>query len=367
VVAGLRRQARHRTALACAVLGALALFSAPGAGGAAPSLVIVSTNPGYSIDAVDAAGTAYGESRNTSLVNYKRTLFVSTDEGATWTKRFVFVRSILRMVPLESGALLAAIGTGPESLWRSTDGGLTWTKTFTFPSGYRTLTNHSVAEDGTYVYVGSYQTFTGNNTTNWVWRSADDGRTWSVVQTTNTHRHIHFVRANPYDGKVYVGFGDNKLQAGIDVSSDHGATWRTLCTGFRCKAVDIDFDPAGFAIYGMDVGNTTPYIVKLDLTTAQTTNLAAISCPAWSSINLGNGNWLIGEAREPGGTYCKAHGDANTHLWGVNAADGSVADVLAKPTTGTGYNIMRVTYRFPNGHFPVHVSGYGTIIGRLGP
>lgn len=358
---------RRRRGFACALAGAIALLSAATARAAAPSVVVVSQNSGYSLDAVDANGTAYGESRNTSLTNYKRTLFVSGDEGTTWTKRFVFSQTVKRITPLSSGTLLAAIATTPESLWRSDNGGLTWTKKFTFPSGYRTLTNHSITDDGSYVFVGSYQAFTGGNATNWVWRSANDGRTWSVVERTTSHRHVHFVQYDEFNGDVYVGFGDTKIQAGIDVSSDHGTTWTTLCTGFRCKAVDIDFDPAGFAIYGMDVGNTTPYIVKLDLASGETTNIAQLACQSWSSMNMGEGIWLVGEAREPGGSYCQAHGDTSTHLWGLNAEESSFADVFTKPKTGTGYNLMRVSYRFPSGDFPIQVSGYGTIVASLGP
>ena len=35
---------------------------------------------------------------------------------------------------------------------------------------------------------------------NWIWRSSDDGRTWSIVRTTTTHRHIHAVQVDRSTG-----------------------------------------------------------------------------------------------------------------------------------------------------------------------
>jgi hypothetical protein len=299
------------------------------------------------------------------LADYRSALYRSFDEGATWQKRYVFPGRILEISVLSNDTLIAHVGRGSFTLWRSDDGGGSWAQTFVFPSGYRTLGPHSVTDDHGYVYVGSYCGCSTAANTNWVWRSGDDGRTWQVVQKTTTHRHIHFVRANPYDGKVYVGFGDSQAGSGIDVSSNHGATWRTLCNGHVCKAVDIDFDPAGFAVYGMDVTNAIPYIRKLNLTTGTTTIVGQLSCPSFSSINLGAGVWLLGEARTGSGTVC-SKADNRTYLWGSDDRGSAFTKVYSRiNASASGSNLMTVNFVFPSGNFPIQVTGYGTIVARL--
>ena len=69
-------------------------------------------------------------------------------------------------------------------------------------------------------------------------------QTWAVVNTTATHRHIHGVRYNPANGKLYVFFGDSPGD-GVWQSSDNGVTLEPLCTEYACVAIDAAFDPAG--------------------------------------------------------------------------------------------------------------------------
>jgi hypothetical protein len=68
-------------------------------------------------------------------------------------------------------------------------------------------TTRSRADDQ-YVYIGAYNQSTAQrNNTNYVWRSADDGKHWELAFVNYTWKHIHALAT--YDNKVYLFSGDN--------------------------------------------------------------------------------------------------------------------------------------------------------------
>jgi probable HAF family extracellular repeat protein len=209
----------------------------------AASTQIVFESVDYFTYAVDPSGRAYG-----TPVTNNYEVMRSSDEGRTWTHVYSFPASstIYSISALSDGTLLASVDTGAWTIWRSADSGSSWTQVLSLPQasvGYRTLTSHSIAEGDGYVWLGTYNN--GNvATTNYVYRSADDGRTWSVTNTTSTHRHIHGLGFNPANGKLYVFFGDSDGD-GIWVSSDDGRTLSPLCTLYACVTIDAAFDPTG--------------------------------------------------------------------------------------------------------------------------
>ena len=225
---------------------AFLLFAAPGRGAAqGVPFRIVLTNDAYSTLAVDHRGVAYGLSLTEPSSSHR--LYSSTSEGLTWAPvaDFPSCSRVMDISVLGDDTLLAHVNNCDDvRIYRSDDHGATWTSVFTFPQpvAYRTLTPHSITDDGSSVYLGSYNTLDETAHENFVWRSDDDGRTWQVVLDVSTHRHIHFVQADPSTHWVYVGYGDAGL-AEIDVSRDRGTTWSPLCTGDQCLAVDMAFDP----------------------------------------------------------------------------------------------------------------------------
>ena len=346
----------------------LALGMTPVAAEAATStskVQIVLENPDFSTLAVDRQGRSYGVNTNASAAGGKYRLYRSGDEGRTWAPTHDFPAStrIYGLSVLSSGTLLLHLVDTDFYLYRSSDAGQTWTQVLHFPLLYETLTAHSVTDDGAYAYAGSYNVLDSSVHDNWIWRSADDGRTWQIIRTTNTHRHIHAVQVDPSSGALYALYGDSGAQVAIERSNDHGASWQTVCSGTPCVAVDISFDGAGHAIFGQDAPRGGAQIQRLDLADGKTTSVLAIPGASYSALNL-NGTFLVGTSREPNGSY--PANDPNVHLYGSADGGATFSEYFTIPWQNpNSYVNLLVQHAFPNGDFVIQVDGYGTIVARL--
>ncbi|HJX48074.1 MAG TPA: hypothetical protein VJ375_09515, partial [Gaiellaceae bacterium] len=358
--------------LAVAVLSAAGLalafllFAAPsrGAGPGVPFRIVL-TNDAYWTLAVDHRGVAYGVAQTGPSSSYR--LYSSTDEGQTWTPvaDFPSCSRVTDISVLGDDTLLAHVNNCSNiTIYRSADHGSTWTPVFTFPQpvDYRTLTPHSITDDGHSVYIGSYNTLDDSAHENWVWRSDDDGQTWQVVLDTTTHRHIHFVQADPTTHWVYVGYGDTG-RAEIDVSRDQGATWSPLCTGDQCLAVDMAFDPSGFALFGQDVPYGSDNIQRVDLATGAVSTVMPLPGISYSTLRLPGGVWLIGTTHGAGTAYVP--GDLDVHLFASIDNGQTFSDVYDTPYDPNDCCFaLKVQFAYPNGDFPIQVGG-GTIVAHI--
>lgn len=352
------------------VAGKASSVSQPTAVVVAPTNVLaidqVFANPNYFTLAVDHNGVAYGSSASTSDPRYR--LYRSFDEGRSWTQLVDFPSNVTltsaMAVLTDNTLLIQAEVDGVMHLFRSGDGGVSWTDVFQFFGDYQILTGDSITDDGTYVYVGSYNVLDFQAHTNWIWRSADDGRTWSVVRTTTTYRHVHFVQRDPATNAIYAGYGDT--QGAIERSNDHGLTWQTVCSGPSCVAVDLAFDASGHAIFGSDEPFANSFIQRLDLGTGAIASLAQLPGPSYSVFNLGDGVWLVGESHEPAGNFDPS--DGAVHLFGSSDGGRTFTDIFQRPTVDpTGYATVAVHYAYPSRDFPIQVlqPGEGTITARV--
>jgi len=174
----------------------------------------------------------------------------STDDGATWkqmTERAEWpARGYHTSVALSDGSIILlggadSNGTALNDVWRSTDDGATWmqvTPRATWPA--RDEQSTVVLPDGSIVLIGGLD----NNYSllNDVWRSADDGATWTQMTTHAGWpvRSFPGVVA-PADGSIVVmgGLGGNGVPMN-DVwrSTDDGATWEQVNTsaGWSARA-----------------------------------------------------------------------------------------------------------------------------------
>jgi hypothetical protein len=167
----------------------------------------------------------------------------SKDGGATWTLMTTHgrwtPRESLSSVAMPDGSIIVSGGTLPggytqfNDVWRSTDQGATWTEV-TAHAGWRERYGHSsvVTPDGTITVTGGY-TF-GPTYANDVWRSTNDGLTWMQVNASAgwQPRYFHSMAAEP-DGCILVFGGSHNLIYFNDVwrSADNGATWSLVQPG----------------------------------------------------------------------------------------------------------------------------------------
>ncbi len=341
------------------VVVVLVLFWPLAPASAVPSLQVVFTNPDYQTLAVDHAGVAYGAPSG-SLTEVWRSL----DEGRTWAQRFVFPSNyrLHYITPLGSGTLLAGIDTGTWQIFRSDDGAATWTPVLSLPVTpcfYTTLTPDSITEGDGYVFLGTYNDCPDGANTNYIYRSADDGRTWSVVATSTTHRHVHSIHFDPGSHALYALYGDSL--GAIERSTNDGVSWTPICTDYsNCVAVDGAFG-SGFVLYGTDTPFQQNAIVRLDLASNATSRILDLPRVSYSAYALGSGRFLIGQVHEQG----SAVGDGQVHLYASDDNGQSFSDVYDAPFSGNGPDRMMVQFSYPNGDFPIQFDWSGTTVAHL--
>ncbi|RDI74836.1 BNR repeat-like domain [Gaiella occulta] len=332
------------------------------AAGPSVSVQVVLENPDYETLAV-AGDVAYGRSTSDAHAIWR-----SSDHGLTWTKVLTLASNerLVSISALSSGTVLAHVDTGSMTLFRSGDQGATWTRVLSLPSSpvfYTTLTPASISDGAGYVWLGTYNItaadFLGAN---YLYRSSDDGRSWAVVSSSTGHRHIHGVKYNGANGKLYVFFGDAN-GGGIWVSSDNGISISPLCTDYACTIIDAAFDPGGAsAVFGTDNYTSQNRIVKVSLADGARTQIMNIPYDSFSAYRLPPSTYLIGTTHEPGVPIV----DPNLHLYVSTDGGTTFTDAYRIPIPfADGRADLQVQFSYPNGDFPIQVDGHGTIVARL--
>lgn len=179
------------------------------------------------------------------------TLQKSTDEGATWTNLATLTYSIEHPLVTEDGSVI--VGQDPDNdyfaggsvsrlqLYKSSDGGVVFggVPVKSFSQGGMAPWSFSIK--GNTIYVGEY----GEYNAVYVYKSTDSGATWSTVFThpapTSGTSHIHKVYQDPYvDNMVYVSYGDNDGNRGLQYSLDGGDTWSIITESYQPTQVVAD-------------------------------------------------------------------------------------------------------------------------------
>jgi hypothetical protein len=174
----------------------------------------VSSTEGGPIYLTSLAGTAYP-------------LYRSDDEGKTWSPRGnVPVADNAARVTATAmlGLLFATTSSGDADkvgVWRSTDDGLTWSMVMTDTGGV-VVASPQIAVDGTvFASFYGYKSFHG------LWKSEDWGATWTLSLGVGS-----MLTGRPYLSPNYAA--DKTvffpLDAGLFKSTDGGATW-TIVAG----------------------------------------------------------------------------------------------------------------------------------------
>jgi len=161
----------------------------------------------------------------------------STDNGATWTRQTASAGWSARFshtsVAMPDGSIVLmggeeSGGTFMNDTWRSTDNGATWAL-MNASSGWTARDSHSsvVMPDGSIVLMGGFDW--KPNDRNDVWRSTDNGATWALMNASSgwTARDSHSSVVMPDGSIVLMGGEDSSENPLNDVwrSTDNGATW----------------------------------------------------------------------------------------------------------------------------------------------
>jgi hypothetical protein len=329
-----------------------------GVSGTQLTLAPVYTDTSKIFMAVDSAGTAYSVSLS------DQTTVLASSDARSWSSRgrHPSGAAFFLMSPLASGALLAdVIHDGSHHLARSTDHGANWTDVLDF-NGYRMLTPHNVAELDGAVFVLEYQDFTESATTIRLWRSLDDGQTWSVRHSWTTHRHGHGLIADPAHHALWALFGDTDAQSGTERTTDAGGTFTLMLSGQPGDVVDGFALSDGSILFGQDISYLppTPHIARLT-SSGGYSELASLPGPSYGAHAIRSGGYLVSAEREPGGDIYPA-GEISAHVFA--SLDGTHwADLLDYPWANSN-DIVRadVYFELPSGLLVLELynaSGFG--------
>ncbi len=168
--------------------------------------------------------------------NYKNDVWRSTDNGATWTEMNSSAdwsaRESFRSVALPDGSIVLMggyDGSSKNDVWRSVDNGSTWTEMNSSAGWSARYAHSSVAlPDGSIVLMGGIDA--SFNYKNDVWRSTDNGATWTEMNSSAdwSARHSHTSVALPDGSIVLMGGLDGSLKNDVWHSTDNGATWTEM-------------------------------------------------------------------------------------------------------------------------------------------
>ena len=147
--------------------------------------------------------------------------------------------------------LVSYFGACAGGVWKTEDGGMYWENVTDGFVGTASVGAIGISESSpNVVYVGMGETCIRSVATHGdgVYRSDDDGRTWTHLGLADT-RHIAKVRVHPEDPDVvYVAaighiFGPNR-ERGVYRTVNGGETWeQVLFRGEDSGAIDLSMDP----------------------------------------------------------------------------------------------------------------------------
>jgi len=190
-------------------------------------------------------------------------VFKSTDDGLTWTLMFQPAANLSTegmSIDVHSGTIIIGnlnATVGNATIWRSTNGGATFSVQSSTYAGANTIDQVRWVTGTTWV-AGVFKD--SSPATVHVFRSTDDGVTWTDVQTI-TGTNILSIIVIPATGTVLLGTHPSGI---IYRSTNSGATFTS--------AVTLGVTPGQSQVYGLTVtsgGNIQAFVNQNDSTTAE--------------------------------------------------------------------------------------------------
>ena len=169
--------------------------------------------------------------------SWKNDTWRSTDNGAHWIlmngSSGWSTRNAQSSVAMPDGSIILTGGTSSgvgdtNDVWRSTDNGATWSRQ-NASAGWSIRDGHSsvAMPDGSIVLMGGEY---GSNYKNDVWRSTDNGIIWTNITTSGgwSGRYAHTSVAMPDGSIVLMGGYNGSYTNDTWRSTNNGATWTVM-------------------------------------------------------------------------------------------------------------------------------------------
>ncbi len=290
----------------------------------APGLRVISTQWGlgncpepFFVSARSANGTIWA-------TDYANGLWKSTDDLRTLTRTYTATgySQIEQVLPLSSGTILIVVrdASGNRHVLRSTDStgtSFAATPVLDLPAGAQLHDPNGWAQIGGAVYIAEYRGGPPEN----LYRSTDDGQTWSSVFSAANSDEIHAVQADPYvAGRVWImldGVEDQLSGTQVGYSDDGGVTWTWVTDGSypESRVVDLMFD-SNAVYWATDSPDVPAGLFRYDRTTGKVTQVMNnLNGPFYDAFGY-NGQFAQFSTVAPGDV-----GDQNIHI--VTNGDGT--------------------------------------------
>lgn len=199
----------------------------------------------------EATGKLYGQ------VLPSTNFSTSTDGGATFTDTgvnpYVAIGTAPQQIQLTTSYMY--VTTATAKIWRAPKDTFSGSWTDISVPGLPAATtgrtsNLAISGDGAVLLYCNYNSSPTPAEGAFVWRSTDNGATWTKVYdlASPAAKHAHAIKFDPWHaGHAYLSAGDIPYpSAGLHRSTDYGATWAPCALTARSVGIDMAF-PAPIA------------------------------------------------------------------------------------------------------------------------
>lgn len=219
-------------------------------------------------------------------------LYESRNSGKTWNQIWYYEYKINGLFKTSTGAWI--IWNNGSRLVRATPDFSTVAMKTDANRKPPLMVSMGVAEKDGVIMYAEY-----GHAANEIYKSVDDGNTWTIAHDGTGVLHWHTLQNDPYTGHWWVSSGDSGTEVQILKSVDDGATWVLVdsnsqelrCIGFVFRKNEI--------LWGTDSAATVQKVFKSDKTTWARTEVGSLNNLAYCVAKTADNKMLVGGRVEP--------------------------------------------------------------------
>lgn len=144
-----------------------------------------------------------------------------------------------------------------------------------------------------------------------VWRSTDNGETWTEVIFDSDIRHWHSCQVDPFTGDWWIASGDTDAQTKMLRSTDNGDTWNVIGEGSQLwRAIRMVFTRDKVMWGTDDIGSSGSDVVVMDRGVWNATSIGVLDGPVLGNQHTVNGLCMMHtriESPSPGNDIGRIH------------------------------------------------------------